>query len=308
MRVTSNNLKSGWLAVTFGQPFRPGDVPTNARLVAGDGKGQTLPLQIDERSTFPDGSLRFAVLSTEIPDVAPHEARVLSVLKADPAAAEPKPKAASEAPFDLSAELSTYQAQVSRIRFGDRHGLTQGTPFHAGETISVRLEGTLGAEKFSLTVTPEMAASGGFDTYMKIAKALVAEINAQGRIYHASWTDTDDNYEMAFVTTATSAAPFTVAIDYSGSAKISSSPYLALEPRQTFAAALPPGAIGKTWLEGPLVTEHDITLPLLANGKAHPHLVGPRSSAPLSAVRHIPGGSGGGERLGLSARAAKLHL
>ncbi|RMD79661.1 MAG: hypothetical protein D6809_03065, partial [Gammaproteobacteria bacterium] len=52
--------------VTFAQVFAPGEVTDPSRLVLRLG-GTILPTQVDVKATHPDGSLRHAILSTELP-------------------------------------------------------------------------------------------------------------------------------------------------------------------------------------------------------------------------------------------------
>jgi hypothetical protein len=63
---STSNLEQANLPVTFGQPFRKGDITKGSGLVAVDDKGVSLPLQMDQAATYPDGSIRFAVLSTRV--------------------------------------------------------------------------------------------------------------------------------------------------------------------------------------------------------------------------------------------------
>lgn len=52
--------------VTFGQPFRPGDVPSGWTVEVTHGE-QRLPVQMDVKARNPDGSVRHAVLSINAP-------------------------------------------------------------------------------------------------------------------------------------------------------------------------------------------------------------------------------------------------
>ena len=56
--------------VTFGQVFKSGDVPSGASLTATLG-GQPVMLQVDPKATNPDGSLRHAVLTLNVPAKIP---------------------------------------------------------------------------------------------------------------------------------------------------------------------------------------------------------------------------------------------
>lgn len=57
--------------ITFGQVFKAGDVPAGATLAATLGS-QPVTLQVDAKATNPDGSLRHAVLSLEVPALKGH--------------------------------------------------------------------------------------------------------------------------------------------------------------------------------------------------------------------------------------------
>src|SRR5690606_34285625 len=64
--------------VTFGQPFRSGDLPAGQGLSAQDSSGNAVPVQMDEISTHPNGSVRFAVLSANIPSLAANAPRIIN--------------------------------------------------------------------------------------------------------------------------------------------------------------------------------------------------------------------------------------
>ncbi len=68
---------TGRIPVTFGVAFRAGDVPRGRTVAARGG----LPLQVDVKRRHPDGSVRFAVLSTVLADLPAGGVRL------DPAAA-----------------------------------------------------------------------------------------------------------------------------------------------------------------------------------------------------------------------------
>lgn len=56
----------GEAPVTFGQPFRPGDVPAGSR-IAIRSDGSALPTQTDIKARNADGSVRHAVISVDVP-------------------------------------------------------------------------------------------------------------------------------------------------------------------------------------------------------------------------------------------------
>ncbi len=81
VEVSSASAQSS-VPVTFGQPFRAGDWRTTQGLVARDASGNTVPLQTDEVSTHVDGSVRFAVLSAQVPNLAANTPRIINFFTA----------------------------------------------------------------------------------------------------------------------------------------------------------------------------------------------------------------------------------
>lgn len=66
--------------VTFGQVFRPGDVPSGAHIVAHIlPDGASVPLQVDQKAAHNDGSLRHGVLTARLPRLAASEDLGLSL-------------------------------------------------------------------------------------------------------------------------------------------------------------------------------------------------------------------------------------
>jgi hypothetical protein len=70
---------------TFGQTFRAGDLMPGQQLLAEIG-GQLVPVQVDVRNTYPDGSVRMAVLTLERPALSPWQEATAALLTGDPAA------------------------------------------------------------------------------------------------------------------------------------------------------------------------------------------------------------------------------
>lgn len=261
VRVTGSGAAGQGQPVTFGQPFKPGEVPGDAALVGRDDRGAVVALQVDGRVRHGDGSLRFAVISA----VLPRPAGTLAILSG----ASPLVAAQAKPAFDLGVELTLFSRQVSVVKFGDRQGSKPGVPFRAGETITV----IVGDERFSLTVIPAMVG-GNMTPYMQMAQALVPLINAQSSRYAARWNGANDGYEKVWITTRQRGDSFAVTTEHGGPGTVSVSPYLAVEPPETWAAALLPDSTGPVWLSGPVAEERAIILPLVsrATGKPHPLL------------------------------------
>lgn len=96
------------LPVTFGQPFKAGDwLPATQGLVAQVG-GATIPLQTDEVSSHRDGSARFAVLSAQLSNVQPGEARIINLFPG--AKSSNTPNVPANPAWNLELEAQVYDA------------------------------------------------------------------------------------------------------------------------------------------------------------------------------------------------------
>jgi hypothetical protein len=96
------------LPVTFGQPFKAGDwLHATQGLVAQVG-GATIPLQTDEISSHRDGSARFAVLSAQLSNVQPGEARIINIFPG--AKTNSTPSVTATPDWNLELEAQVYDA------------------------------------------------------------------------------------------------------------------------------------------------------------------------------------------------------
>jgi hypothetical protein len=284
------------IPVTFGQPFAPGDMPSGATLTARTASGATLPVQIDEPATNSDGSLRYAVASLVLPQL-PGDGAVVSLFvekSAAPASSAGGTPAAAAAAYldsghDLDVVLNLYSAQISQIFLGDRDGFKPGTPFQAGDVITVEI-GDDPADKYELTVT-EQTAGGTFGNYKKLAEALTALIN-KSQHYRAYKIGEGGGYERLWLTAREGAGkPFDVRVSTTSQAPVKTwviQPYEA--PRRYVAStrgllteAQRKGDL-KTWLAGAVATEFTLSGPFAAEEGGAPH---PRINARLD-VRFYP--------------------
>lgn len=202
--------------VTFGQPFKAGDWKhKETGLVARDNFNQPVPLQYDEISSHRDGSSRFAVLNAQITGLQAGERRIINLFKG---AANAVPQVLpSNAAWNLSLEAKIYGQQINVVSFGDRNGLTDGTPFLAGEKIVMTITGPA-KESFELTITPDMAG-GGWTTLTKIAEAFQQLVNSQSQTYIGE--KIGGGYEKLWLRTKNpSEGTFQVSFSYGGQAKI----------------------------------------------------------------------------------------
>lgn len=73
---------------TFGQTFQAGDLLPGQSLLAEIG-GRLVPVQVDVRNTYPDGSVKMAVLTMERPDLAPWQSAETMLVAGGAAPAAP---------------------------------------------------------------------------------------------------------------------------------------------------------------------------------------------------------------------------
>ncbi|HEX4078378.1 MAG TPA: hypothetical protein VHX61_05840 [Rhizomicrobium sp.] len=97
------------LVVTFGSIFARGDVPHGSGVAALDGRGAPIPIQIDRKATNPDGSLRHAVLTLEIPHLAPGARMPVSLIRSDARPSSTPAVSVTDLPddFDVGVILKT---------------------------------------------------------------------------------------------------------------------------------------------------------------------------------------------------------
>lgn len=252
--------------VTVGQPFRAGDVPKGRALVARDSRGRDLPLQLDQPATFPDGSLRFAVLSTVLPDLPAHGREVVSLFLGEPApggAVLPVPKVNVKAVADL------FAAQVSLVTFGNRDGGTPGIPFQPGETVTLVL-GDGAGERHTLTISADLAG-GAHPTLTRIAETFMALVN-RGQTYRAYKLGEGGGYEKLWITTREQPGrPFPVRFIYAGRARIDVKTLQEWRPVRRYVASAGKGDAADVWLAGPVASEVVRSVPFVEEGSGVPH-------------------------------------
>ena len=106
--------------LTFGQAFQPGDVAQSVGVADGE---TSLPTQVDVKRTHPDGSVRHAVISVELPALASGAERTLDLKTvADSASAGLSAADAVSEGFDTVVELTiggvTYSASAAALLTG----------------------------------------------------------------------------------------------------------------------------------------------------------------------------------------------
>jgi hypothetical protein len=73
--------------ITFGQPFAAGALRAGEGLAGKLADGSTVPLQVDVKARYPDGSVRHAIISAVLPKMEAGSQLAMSLAKAAPAAA-----------------------------------------------------------------------------------------------------------------------------------------------------------------------------------------------------------------------------
>lgn len=273
------------IALTFGQPFKAGDLPKGAYITARDGSND-IPMQMDEIASGIDGSVQFAVLSIQIADLKAGEKRTINLFarKEAPhiATAPPNPLSPSSR-FDLSLSATVYSPQISLLTFGNRNGHAPGIPFETGEEITLILGGQSGAqpaEEFKLITTPDLAG-GAFPSLTKIAEHFRDLINTRSSQFRAYKVGEGGGYERLWITARIPDAPgFPVHVRYSGKARIQIDNQRTYQPPATFEAnpaerlsqMIKSGADAR--LRGPVAVEYTIVTPFIekVSGKEHPQL------------------------------------
>jgi len=253
--------------ITFGQPFVVADVPHGSVLVATDAEGNLLPVQIDQISSHPDGSVRFAIVTTSLPELKDHESISLSLRQSGGATQAAALNAAGllATGYDLRVDIALHSPQVTQIVLGDRDGSKSGVPFIEGEIVGITL-GDDPRDRYSVTVTHEMAG-GDFATLTKLAEAIAAEIN-KGHRFRADKFGEGGGYEKIWVTTRDSPdSAFTMGFIYAGRAKLASHNLQSWAPTRRYFASVgsalaKAGASPETWLKGPVATEFSLAMPL----------------------------------------------
>lgn len=81
------------IPVTFGQVFKPGDVQSPFSLAAHLPNGSLLPLQVDQKATHADGSLRHAILTTRIPTLGGNGSEIVLLETGSASDGQPPSKA-----------------------------------------------------------------------------------------------------------------------------------------------------------------------------------------------------------------------
>jgi hypothetical protein len=262
--------------LTFGQPFKVGDIPKGSRLSARDHTG-SLPLQQNEESRHKDGSLRFAVLSTQVDNLKAGEKRVINLFRETSGDATMHTSAAPDPEtLDIKLAATIYSPQVTQIIFGNRSGTSPAIPFETGEQVTLQLSNEPD-ERFTHVITAEQSG-GQVATLTKIAEKFRDLINSRSNTFRAYKVGEGGGFERLWITPRSPNSPaFTVNITYNGNAKINTVLQREFQPPKQFEA-LPQVELkrvlksrGTPRLNGPVAREYTLVTPFLEIGSAKKH-------------------------------------
>jgi hypothetical protein len=160
--------------VTFGQVFRPGDVPVYGGIAPVLADGTPIPFQLDIKATHPDGSVRHGIFSLLLPQLSAGKSQVLKLVKTE----APAPKTSNELPaallnagFTASVNLNiggkVYSASADELLRGGKYTTWLSGPVADEWLVSAPLKSADGVEH------PHLTARFAIRTYPKINKARV---------------------------------------------------------------------------------------------------------------------------------------
>lgn len=199
---------------TFGQPFVAGHWnPTTHNLFARIG-ATPVPVQADEIALHVDGSVRFAVLSAELPTLAANETKVLE-LYTDAAAPQAAPTLVVPADWNLKAEALIHRNQVTLLRFTDR--VTSG--YTAGETVTLTLTYGEVVETFVLTILAAWTSASALTSGTNVAAQMGKLIRETSVLFESVRPGSSYEYTRLRLKDRAGGA-FTVAVSYAGTAVI----------------------------------------------------------------------------------------
>lgn len=150
------------MPVTFGQPFKSGDWPASQGLVATDSTGATVPLQIDEISSHSNGSVRFAVLSTKVSNLAANQSRLVNLFLSGKTTSTPSVPANPDWNLQLEAKVYNGSTLVSTLVATPQDLLKQQIASGSGK----RLSGSV-ANEYTVVAPFKDASSGSTHPHLQ---------------------------------------------------------------------------------------------------------------------------------------------
>ena len=203
LQLESLNGSEGRIS-TIGHVFREGDVPAGTSINASL-DGTNVPLQLDVKATWPDGSVKHAVLSFENPAQVGSGTLVLGH---------------AESPFDVEsidlaaqaiAEDYSFVVEIDGDTFDVADVLAEGDAWLSGSLASeVRVSKTLG-DGLDVRVDVRATADGEFHTSVIVGNDNIETTGLDAKTYSVSITQNGDTvYQNAALTQP----HFTVSVSY----------------------------------------------------------------------------------------------
>ena len=162
LQSLSGDLTAGDL-VTFGQAFVDGDIPSGEGLVL-EVNGQAISGQVDVKTTNPDGSVRYAIITAEVPQGVTGPSLDVSLVHGSAPSSPPDPATVASAllasGYDVSVEVTyggtTYTADAAdALSDAIANGLDiwingdLATEFRVSAPINGELEATFDIRKYA---------------------------------------------------------------------------------------------------------------------------------------------------------------
>ncbi|MFP5392748.1 MAG: hypothetical protein ACLGI6_14570, partial [Gammaproteobacteria bacterium] len=168
---TSAVAQSG-VPVTFGQVFAVGHVPTGDTVTGQLANGSALPLQVDVKARHPDGSIRHAIISAVLPQLAASATETIALVKtvatttvSAAAAAPTTPTALLNNGFKASATITLngvqYTASADALLAGGRYATWLSGPIVNEWHVSAPLTSASGTAHPHLTARFAIRAANG---------------------------------------------------------------------------------------------------------------------------------------------------
>jgi Ca2+-binding RTX toxin-like protein len=146
--------------VTFGQVFADGDLPSAGSLIATV-NGQQIPLQVDVKNTYADGSVKYAILTLKEPDITANGSVNVMLARGTPITSGPAITAQDILNHGYSEQLS--------LTFHNSDGTTTLDTIDVGKalaqaiannTVQTWMQGPLATQvSISVAINPQMQAT-----------------------------------------------------------------------------------------------------------------------------------------------------
>lgn len=170
---STTSLAQTNVPVTFGQVFAKGDLMAGMTVYGVLADGTTVPLQIDAKARHADGSLRHAIISTVLPQLASHQLQVLSLNKitATGKAEQNTPAALINAGFHAGVSVKigdqTYTASADELLKSAQYTRWLSGPIANEWLVSAPLKSAQGVQH------PHLSARFAIRSYTGLNKARV---------------------------------------------------------------------------------------------------------------------------------------